>query len=98
MISGTEWNTYRTSAYGYWDRDRDGRISQAEFSDCWRAGGFYRDAYYSPDYWNPYWTAFDADRDGYLDADEYWSASAWSRIDRNGNGIMDANEYVWWGS
>lgn len=98
MISGTEWNTYRTSTYNYWDTNRDGRISQAEFANCWRAGGFYRDAYYRPDYWNHYWSAFDANGDGYLSNDEYWSASAWSRVDRNGNGIIDANEYVWWGS
>lgn len=98
MISGTEWNTYRTTTYNYWDTDRDGRISQSEFSNCWRAGGFYREAYYRPDYWNHYWSAFDTNGDGYLSNEEYWSASAWSRVDRNGNGIMDSDEYVWWGS
>lgn len=98
MISGSEWNTYRTSTYANWDVNRDGRISQAEFQNCWRGGGFYRDAYYRPDYWNHYWSAFDTNRDGYLSNEEYWSSSAWSRIDRNGNGIIDANEYVWWGS
>ena len=98
QITGTEWNTYRTSTYDFWDTNRDGRISQAEFANCWRAGGFYRDAYYSPDYWNHYWSAFDANADGYLSADEYWSGTAWSRVDRNGNGIMDTNEYMWWGS
>jgi hypothetical protein len=96
FISGSEWNTYRTSTYSYWDIDRDGRISRSEFERCYRAGGFYREAYYNPDYWTNYWSAFDANGDGYLSSDEYWSASTWTRIDRNGNGRIDANEWVWW--
>src|SRR5688572_16041836 len=63
FITGDEWNTYRTGAYGFWDVDKDGRISRSEFERCWRAGGFYRDAYYNPDYWTNYWTAFDANND-----------------------------------
>ena len=96
FISGDEWNTYRTSSYGYWDVNRDGRISRGEFENCYRAGGFYRSAYYNPDYWTNYWTGFDANGDGYLSADEYWSANAWTRIDRNANGRIDADEWVWW--
>ena len=96
FISGDEWNTYRTSTYGSWDVDRDGRISRSEFERCYRAGGFYREAYYNPDYWPNYWTGFDANNDGFLSADEYWSASAWTRIDRNLNGRIDADEWVWW--
>lgn len=96
FISGDEWNIYRTSTYSFWDTDRDGRIDRGEFERCWRAGGFYRSAYYSPDYWPHYWTTFDANGDGFLSADEYWSASAWSRIDANRNGRIDANEWVWW--
>ena len=96
FISGDEWNTYRTSGYGFWDVNKDGRISRSEFENCYRAGGFYREAYYNPDYWTNYWTAFDANGDGYLSNDEYWSAAAWSRIDRNHNGRIDADEYVWW--
>ena len=84
-ISGDEWNTYRV-----------GRIDCGEFERCWRAGGFYRDAYYNPDYWTHYWTAFDANNDGFLSADEYWSTSAWARVDVNRNGRIDANEWVWW--
>ena len=57
-ISGSEGNTWRSGAYGYWDLDKDGRVSRAEFENCWRAGGFYQQAYYSPDYWPNYWTAF----------------------------------------
>jgi hypothetical protein len=96
FITGDEWNTYRTNAYGFWDADKDGRISRSEFENCYRAGGFYRDAYYNPDYWTNYWTAFDANGDGYLSADEYWSAATWTRIDRNHNGRIDSDEWVWW--
>jgi hypothetical protein len=95
-ISGSEWNTWRTSTYADWDLNRDGRISRSEFERCYRAGGFYRTAYYNPDYWTYYWSGFDANGDGYLSADEYWSASAWARIDRNGNGRIDPDEWVWW--
>ena len=96
FISGDEWNTYRTSTYSFWDTDRDGRIDRDEFERCWRAGGFYRSAYYNPDYWTHYWTGFDANNDGFLSSDEYWSATAWGRIDANGNGRIDENEWVWW--
>jgi hypothetical protein len=96
VITGDEWNTYRSGAYGFWDTNKDGRISRSEFERCWRAGGFYREAYYNPDYWTNYWTAFDANGDGYLSNDEYWSAAAWARIDKNGNGRIDSNEWVWW--
>jgi hypothetical protein len=40
MISGDEWNSYRTGAYSYWDTNHDGRIDRVEFDKCWRAGGF----------------------------------------------------------
>ena len=95
-ITGNEWNTYRSSTYNYWDTNGDGRISQSEFEHCYRAGGFYRTGYYNPDYWPQYWSSFDDNRDGYLSADEYWSANAWARIDRNLNGRIDANEWLWW--
>ena len=57
FISGDEWNTYRTSSYGYWDVNHDGRVDRTEFENCYRAGGFYRSAYYNPDYWTNYWSA-----------------------------------------
>ncbi|MBA2467060.1 MAG: hypothetical protein H0V46_05580 [Sphingomonas sp.] len=98
FISGDEWNTYRTSTYSFWDSDGDGRISRGEFENCYRGGGFYREAYYNPNYWTNYWTAFDANGDGYLSNEEYWSANAWTRADRNNNGRIDSNEWVWWGS
>ncbi|MES2119779.1 MAG: hypothetical protein V4513_04290 [Pseudomonadota bacterium] len=96
FISGDEWNTFRTRSYGDWDINHDGRISQTEFESCYRAGGFYRSAYYNPNYWSNYWIGFDANGDGYLTPDEYWSTSTWARIDRNNNGRIDSNEWVWW--
>lgn len=96
FVSGAEWNAYRTGAYGYWDVDRDGRVSRTEFQNCWYGGGFYRDAYYNRDWWESYWTGFDSNRDGYLSADEYFSAAAWARADRNNNGRIDSNEWEWW--
>ncbi|MEO6255185.1 MAG: EF-hand domain-containing protein [Sphingomicrobium sp.] len=98
FISGDEWNTYRTTTYGSWDVNHDGRIGRDEFQNCYQAGGFYREAYYKPDYWTNYWTSFDANGDGYLSNDEYWSAAAWARADRNGNGRIDSDEWVWWGN
>lgn len=96
FISGDEWNTFRAKSYGDWDIDHDGRVSRSEFERCYRGGGFYRTAYYNPDYWTNYWSAFDANGDGYLSNDEYWSAAAWNTIDRNHNGRIDSDEWVWW--
>ena len=95
-ISGDEWNTFHTRTYSDWDLNHDGRVSQSEFQTCYRGGGFYRTDYYHPDYWNYYWRGFDANGDGYLTPDEYWSPSVWGRIDRNGNGRIDPDEWVWW--
>ena len=91
-----EYNAWRAGGYGYWDIDRDGRISRDEFRNCWYGGGFYASNSYNRDYWTNYWTAFDANNDGWLSSDEYWSAAAWARMDRNNNGRIDADEYRWW--
>ena len=91
-----EWDAYRSGSYSYWDTDRDGRISRSEFENCWNGGGFYRSADYNRDYWNHYWTGFDANGDGYLSNEEYWSSAAWARADRNRNGRIDSNEWQWW--
>ena len=96
FVTSAEWDAYRTGSYGFWDTNRDGRISQAEFQNCYYGGGFYRDAYYNRDNWRNYYDGFDANRDGYLSADEYWGTSVWTRADRNRNGRIDANEWQWW--
>ena len=95
-ISGSEWNTWRSGAYTYWDIDKDGRVERSEFEQCWAAGGFYRPPYYDAAQWPHYWGAFDANNDGWLTGDEYWSATAWARIDANGNGVIDSAVWNWW--
>jgi hypothetical protein len=95
-LEADEWNAYRAGGYSQWDRNGDGRISKREFQDCWYGGGFYRTDWYNRDYWSNYWTAFDANNDGYLSNDEYWSANAWTRMDRNNNGRIDSTEWRWW--
>ena len=92
-ISNTEWNTYRASGYPSWDANRDGRISRAEYANCWYGGGFY--STYNRATWEPSYQAFDANGDGWLSADEYWSASTWSQYDRNRDGVIDSSEWPW---
>lgn len=95
-VEADEWTAYRAGGFGAWDVNANGRIEQNEFRDCWYGGGFYGPAYYNRDHWDRYWSGFDANSDGWLSADEYWSASTWSRLDRNANGRVDADEWVWW--
>ena len=93
FVSSSEWNAYRAGAYGHWDMDRDGRVERDEFGRCWYGGGFY--ANYDRAAWAANWMAFDANRDGWLSNDEYYSASAWARLDRDRNGRIDRNEWRW---
>ena len=95
LVESHEWTAYRAGAFPAWDADRDGRIERDEFMRCWRAGGFVRTGH-DPDAWSHYWAAFDANGDGWLTGDEYWSAAAWARLDRNRNGILDSAEWRWW--
>lgn len=92
-ISNAEYNDYRTGAYAMWDVNHDGRISRAEYANCWYGGGFYPT--YKQSAFEPSWTAFDANGDGYLSADEYWSANAWARLDANNDGVIDSTEWPW---
>lgn len=96
LIEVDEWNVYRAGGYSSWDVNRDGRVDRTEFTNCWNAGGFYPPVAYSPEYESHYWSAFDANNDGWLSPDEYWGAAAWSRLDRNRNGILDRDEWRWW--
>jgi predicted small secreted protein/Ca2+-binding EF-hand superfamily protein len=91
-ISNSEWTDYRAN-YRYWDTNGDGRISRAEYANCWYGGGFYP-AYHQGVY-EPSWTAFDANHDGYLSADEYWSMQSWQNLDRNRDGVIDSSEWPW---
>ena len=93
FVSSAEWNAYRAGAYGFWDMDRDGRVEREEFGQCWYGGGFYTS--YDRAAWEANWMAFDANRDGWLSNDEYYSAAAWARLDRDRDGRIDANEWRW---
>ena len=95
-VTAAEWTAWHTSGFANWDLNHDNRIEQSEFNTCYAAGGFYPSAYYNANYASNYWSAFDANGDGYLSPDEYWSAQAWANVDRNHNGIIDSDEWVWW--
>ncbi len=67
--------------YGYVDVNNDGWISGDEWntfrtSAC-RAWDMNRDGRVDRTEFE-YWSAFDTNGDGFLSADEYWSAAAWS--------------------
>ena len=95
-VTAAEWNAWRASGFAFWDTNDDNRIDRSEFEGCYMAGGFYPAARYDAAHWNHYWSAFDANADGFLSADEYWSAQAWGRVDANNNGTIDATEWAWW--
>ena len=92
-IGVAEWNAYRAGAYRGWDLNGDGRISRREYANCWYGGGFYPT--YQKAAYEPSWVAFDANGDGWISSDEYYSTAAWSRLDRNGDGIVDSSEWPW---
>jgi predicted small secreted protein len=92
-VTSAEWHSYRVGAFPGWDANRDGRIDRTEFGSCWYGGGFYTS--YNRADWENNWRAFDANGDGWLSNEEYWSVSAWTRLDRNGDGRIDRNEWRW---
>ena len=93
-ISNAEWNAYRAGAYRGWDLNGDGRISRREYAQLlvWRR--LLHDLSTRPLY-EPSWVAFDANHDGWISADEYYSTTAWTSLDRNRDGIVDASEWPW---
>ena len=85
-ISATEWNNYRGAAFAAWDVNRNGRISQGEFANCWYGGGFYPT--YNRGDWRPAFNAFDLNHNGTISAGEFFSTAAWARLDATGTGYI----------
>jgi len=92
-ISNAEWAAYHAGAYRGWDLNGDGRISRREYAQCWYGGGFYTN--YHKQMYEPSWTAFDANGDGWISPDEYYGTTAWDRLDLNHDGVIDASEWPW---
>ena len=80
-------------AYSAWDRDGNGRVTLAEFENCWRDGDFYPAA--TPAAAQTAWAVFNADGNDYLSSYEFWSPTAWARVDANRNDVADAGEWTW---
>jgi len=92
-ISNAEWNDWRAGGYPFWDANGDGRISRTEYANCWYGGGFYTT--YKREMWEPSYSVFDTNRDGWLTPDEYWGASTWAAFDHNHDGMIDSTEWPW---
>ena len=95
-ISKAEWDAYRVGAYSGWDANHDGRISRAEFQNCYASNGFYGPTYYKTDYGTNYYTAFDPQNTGYISQDAFFGDGTWTALDRNNNGVIDDDEWTWW--
>ena len=76
-------------------RGRDAELWSASRVSASAAAQQQQDPRYNRADWMNNWRAFDANGDGCLSSDEYWSAPAWTRLDRNGDGRIDANEWTY---
>ena len=94
FIEATEWNAFRTNAYTDWDINNDGRVDRNEFGACWYGGGFATTGF-DRDAWEHHWTAFDADRSGHLDRNEFFGTAAWTRLDRDRDDRIDLRRGEW---
>ena len=92
LVQAAEWGRYSRLAYSAWDEDVNGRVTRAEFDDCWSEGGF---PAAEPTPSDAAWAAFNPDGDDYLNSYEFWSESVWTRLDTNRNGVADAGEWTW---
>lgn len=88
-IARTEYDTFGDTVFADWDSDDDNRVSEAEFSRCWSAGGFHQNNVGAPA--APF-QAFDANDDGYLDENEFFGEAAWSAWDTNRDNALADNE------
>ena len=87
-ISRAEWIAFGGASFAAWDTNRNGRIGQGEFANCWYAGGFA--ATYNQANWRPAFAALDLNADRWVYPDEFFSASAWARLDPNNTGVITA--------
>ena len=87
-ISRVEWTGYGGTAFASWDLNRNGRIGQGEFANCWYGGGFA--STYNQSNWRPAYTSLDLNADGVITAGEFFSVGAWARLDPSGTGYITA--------
>lgn len=87
-ISRAEWTRYGGSAFAAWDLNRNGRIGQGEFANCWYGGGFA--ASYNRANWRPAFNSLDLNRDRVITPGEFFSAAAWRRLDPRNTGYITA--------
>lgn len=87
-ISRAEWTAFGGGAFAAWDINRNGRISQSEFANCWYGGGFA--STYNQANWRPAFASLDINADGVVTAGEFFSASAWARLDPRNTGYISA--------
>ena len=87
-ISRAEWTAYGGASFAAWDTNRNGRIGEGEFANCWYGGGFART--YNQTNWRPAFTALDLNANGTITPDEFFSATAWARLDPSGTGFVTA--------
>lgn len=80
IINQAEWGGFRSGVFNDWDMNDDGRLSRAEFEGCWRGGGF-MNVGFDDDDWDDNFGAFDDDRDGFLDSNEFFGDDEFGLFD-----------------
>ena len=84
ILDRNEWGMFRTGVFTDWDRNKDRRISSAEFQDCWRANGF-MNVGFREDWGDDNFGAFDDDNDGFLGPNEFFGDDEFGMFDRDGD-------------
>jgi hypothetical protein len=94
VITQAEWTGFRDRVFADWDRNRDGRLANNEFGDCWRAGGF-MNAGYDADDWDDNFGAFDDNMDGFLDRNEFFGNDEFGLFDRDRDFGIELDNDEW---
>ena len=87
-ISRDEWLAFGPAQFASWDLNRNGRIGQGEFANCWYGGGFATT--YNRVNWQPAFDALDVNNDNVITSGEFFSAAAWTALDPTGTGYITA--------